>query len=206
MLATVLHFLKGTPYIYQGEELGMTNYPFTSLEESQDVEVFNAYQELVIEQKLLTHKEMMKGICANSRDNARTPMQWDDSENADFTTGTPWMKVNPNYQTINAKQQIQDSSSIFHYYQQLIHLRHTMPIIAYGKYQILEEEHPDLYIYTREYEDEKLLVIGNFSDKEYEYNLPQQFENADILISNDNQFKQSNLIHIQPYGTYVFHI
>lgn len=206
MLATILHFLKGTPYIYQGEELGMTNYPFTSLEDCQDVEAFNAYQELVIEQKLLTHEEMMKGICANSRDNARTPMQWDNSENAGFTSGTPWMKVNPNYQTINAKQQIQDSSSIFYYYQQLIHLRHTMPIIVYGKYQVLEEEHPDLYIYTREYEDEKLLVIGNFSDKEYEYNLPQQFENADILISNDDQFKQSNLIHIQPYGTYVFHI
>jgi len=206
MLATVLHFLKGTPYIYQGEELGMTNYPFTSLKDCQDVEVFNAYQELVVERKLLTHDEMMKGICANSRDNARTPMQWDDSENAGFTTGTPWMKVNPNYHHIHAKKQINDPESIFHYYQQLIHLRHTMPIIVYGQYQILDEDHQDLYVYTRQYENEKLLVIGNFSDKTYDYKLPQEFENADVLISNDQCQEISQTIHIQPYGTYVFYI
>lgn len=205
MLATALHFLKGTPYIYQGEELGMTNYPFVSLEDCQDVEVFNAYKELVEEQKVLTHEEMMKGIRANSRDNARTPMQWNDSQNAGFSTGVPWMKVNPNYQTINAQRQMHDSSSIFHYYKQLIHLRHTMPIIVYGKYRLLEEEHPDLYIYTREYQDEKLLIITNFSTKTYQYEISQELENAKLLISNDQHFQQAKKLNIQPYGAYVFY-
>lgn len=201
MLATALHFLKGTPYIYQGEELGMTNYPFCSLEECQDVEVFNAYQELVVEKKVLSHEEMMQGICANSRDNARTPMQWNDQENAGFTNGIPWMKVNPNYQKINAKAQIDDPDSIYHYYQKLIQLRHTMPIMVYGKYTLLEESHPDLYIYTREYENEKIIVITNFSENEYEYELGEYCFGT-LLIANEDIEVQEKL-HIHPYGAYV---
>lgn len=201
MLATALHFLKGTPYIYQGEELGMTNYPFQSLEDCQDVEVFNAYKELVEEKKVLTHEQMMKGICANSRDNARTPMQWNDEENAGFTKGIPWMKVNPNYQIINAKSQINDSDSIYSYYKKLIQLRHQMPIIVYGKYTLLEEEHPDLYIYTREYQDNKLLVITNFSQNEYDYEL-NEYSDGKLLISNDD-IDIKDIIHIKPFGAYV---
>lgn len=205
MLATALHFLKGTPYIYQGEELGMTNYPFQSLDDCQDVEVFNAYQELVTDNHVLTHEEMMKGICANSRDNARTPMQWDNSQNAGFSTGTPWMKVNPNYQTINAKKQVNDSHSIWHYYQKLIQLRHHMPIIVYGKYTLLEEEHPDLYIYTREYENQKLLIITNFSSHVHDYVIPEGFEKGTLLISNDEHAQITSSMHIQPYGAYVLY-
>lgn len=201
MLATALHFLKGTPYIYQGEELGMTNYHFESLEDCKDVEVFNAYKDLVEERQVLTHEEMMKGINANSRDNARTPMQWDDSTNAGFTQGTPWMKVNPNYHKINAKQQINDSTSIYHYYQKLIQLRHQMPIIVYGKYELLEKDHPDLFVYTREYQGEKLLVITNFSTHEYDYDL-HDFSDGKLLISNDD-IKINKVIHIKPYGAYV---
>lgn len=201
MLATALHFLKGTPYIYQGEELGMTNYPFQSLEDCQDVEVFNAYKELVEEKKVLTHEQMMKGICANSRDNARTPMQWNDEENAGFTKGIPWIKVNPNYQTINAKSQINNPDSIYSYYKKLIQLRHQMPIIVYGKYTLLEEEHPDLYIYTREYQDKKLLIITNFSKHEYDYEL-NEYSDGKLLISND-YIEIKDIIHIKPYGAYV---
>lgn len=202
MLATTLHFLKGTPYIYQGEEIGMTNYPFTSLDEVRDVEVFNAYQDLVKDKKALTHEQMMKGICASSRDNARTPMQWNNENNAGFTTGTPWINVNPNYKTINVHQQLLDPNSIFHYYQKLIQLRHQMPIIVYGTYELLEENHPDLYIYTRTYQDEKLLVINNFSSHEYDYEL-KEFRYSQLLISNDQCDKIHDILHIKPYGCYA---
>ena len=202
MLATTLHFLKGTPYIYQGEEIGMTNYPFTSLDEVRDVEVFNAYQDLVKDKKALTHEQMMKGICASSRDNARTPMQCNNENNAGFTTGNPWINVNPNYKTINVHQQLLDPNSIFHYYQKLIQLRHQMPIIVYGTYELLEENHPDLYIYTRTYQDEKLLVINNFSSHEYDYEL-KEFRYSQLLISNDQCDKIHDILHIKPYGCYA---
>ena len=128
-------------------------------------------------------------------------MQWNDSDHAGFTLGKPWMKVNPNYQTINAKQQVEDETSIYHYYQKLIQLRHQMPIIVYGKYELLEKDHPDLFVYTREYQGEKLLVITNFSENEYDYDL-NDFCNGQLLISNDN-IEVSDKIHIQPYGAYV---
>lgn len=184
----------------------MTNYPFKTLDDCTDVEIFNAYHELVTEKKLLTHEEMMKGICANSRDNARTPMQWDDSENAGFTKGIPWMKVNPNYQDINAKVQINDNDSIYSYYKKLISLRHSMPIIVYGEYHLLEEEHPDLYIYTREDKDEKLLIITNFSTNEHTYQLPKEFIKGEILISNQDDVSVDEMFKILPYGAYVIRI
>lgn len=203
MLATALHFMKGTPYIYQGEELGMTNYHFESLEDCQDVEVFNAYKELVEKKKVLTHEQMMKGINASSRDNARTPMQWKDSQNAGFTTGTPWIKINPNYQNINVQKQIQDQTSIYHYYQKLIQLRHQMPIMVYGQYELLEDNHPDLFVYTRTYHNEKLLIITNFSENEYDYSL-NEFKDGKLIISNDDT-KIKDSIHIKPYGAYVIY-
>lgn len=147
---------------------------------------------------------MMQGICYSSRDNARTPMQWDTSLNAGFTQGIPWMKVNPNYKHINAKQQINDHDSIYNFYKQIIQLRHTMPIIVYGKYQLIDENHPDLFNYTREYENQKLLVVTNFSGKNVEYDIPNQFQNGKILITNEkenNVFKEQMMI--QPYGAYV---
>ncbi|GHV60739.1 oligo-1,6-glucosidase [Spirochaetia bacterium] len=163
MLAACLHMMQGTPYIYQGEELGMTNYPFTRLEECNDVEIRNAYRELVTEKKLLTHEEMMKGIRKLSRDNARTPMQWDDGKNAGFSAGTPWMGINPNYKTINAASQVHDPESVFSFYKRLIRLRKEHPVIVYGDYELLLPEDEKLFVYRRRFEDTGLLVVCNFT-------------------------------------------
>ena len=201
MLATTLHMLKGTPYIYQGEEIGMTNYPFTSLDECKDVEVFNNYNELVVEKKVLTHEEMLHGICYSSRDNARTPMQWSSCSFGGFTKGNPWMSINPNYQSINVENQINDQNSIFNYYQKLIQIRHQNEIIVYGDFELLEKENPDLFIYKRTFENQELLVISNFSSKKHKYTI-NDYSSYKILISNDTQDLNKELI-IKPYGTYV---
>lgn len=154
MLATCLHMQKGTPYIYQGEELGMTNAPFMSLEDCRDIEAVNAYREYVTEHGLISGEKMMQCIRTVGRDNARTPMQWDDSENAGFTSGTPWIMVNPNYKEINAKSAISDPDSVFYYYQKLIRLRHDYPVIAYGSFEPLMEENDSVYAYRRILDDQ----------------------------------------------------
>ncbi|MDR1585875.1 MAG: alpha-glucosidase, partial [Treponema sp.] len=136
MLAICLHFQQGTPYIYQGEELGMTNFPWTSLSQFNDVEIFNARKELVEEKKALSGEAMMAGFKARCRDNARTPMQWDSSPNAGFTKGKPWLEVNPNYQDINAEKQRDDPDSIFHFYKKIIALRRQCPVIIEGRYEL----------------------------------------------------------------------
>ncbi|MCI8640165.1 MAG: alpha-glucosidase [Coprococcus sp.] len=185
MLATCLHMMQGTPYIYQGEELGMTNYPFTSLEEFRDIESINAYHELT-EKGVLSPEEMFDYISYKGRDNARTPMQWDDSDQAGFTTGTPWIAVNPNYVKINAKEQLSRKDSVFHYYQKLISLRKEYPIIVYGTYELLMPESEELFVYVRRLEGRELLVVCNFTEKEITYRLPEAFsgEKAKLLISN----------------------
>lgn len=163
MLATLLHTLKGTPYIYQGEEIGMTNVKFPVLEDYRDIESLNMYREKVTEGGG-DHETILKAIHAKGRDNARTPMQWDDSPNAGFTEGTPWLKVNPNYRDINVQQALADPDSIFYYYQRLISLRKKNLIMTYGKYKLLLPEHEYVYAYTRTLEDEKWLILLNFSD------------------------------------------
>lgn len=165
MLATCLHMLQGTPYIYQGEELGMTNYPFQSPDDFRDIESINAYKEWCSEGKL-SHEVFWPCIIFKSRDNARTPVQWDDSPQAGFTTGTPWIAVNPNYTTINAKAETADFNSVFHYYKKLIALRKENPIMVYGKYEALMEDSEELFVYTRTMENEKLLVVCSFCDHE----------------------------------------
>ena len=163
MLATCLHMMEGTPYIYQGEELGMTNMRFTDISQVDDIEEKNIYRELVTMAGVYTNDEMMEVISRRGRDNARTPMQWDDSENAGFTTGRPWFAVNPNYRTINAAAQVNDPDSVYSYYKRLIRLRREEDVIVYGTYDSLEEQDERLYIYTRTLGEEKLLVICNFS-------------------------------------------
>jgi oligo-1,6-glucosidase len=163
MLALCLHLMQGTPYIYQGEELGMTNMPVSSLDDIRDVEIFNAYRELVEEKKLLTHDQIMEGIRKLGRDNARTPMQWDASPNGGFSSGTPWIPVNPNYKTINAAAQIGDPGSVFSFYKTLIALRKENPLIVYGDYELLLPKDEKLFVYRRRYEGKSLLVICNFS-------------------------------------------
>ena len=201
MLATCLHMMQGTPYIYQGQEIGMTNVPFKNIEDFRDLDSINAYHEL-IEKGIFSEEEMMCYLCYKSRDNARTPFQWDDSQNAGFTTGTPWIMVNPNYKNINAKEQMKREDSIFHYYQALIQLRKKEPIIVYGSYELLEPESKELYVYKRRLKDEELLVICNFSEKQVDYKVPDQFQQANCLIHNKKE-EWNKKDFLQPYEAIV---
>lgn len=185
LLATFLHLLQGTPYIYQGEEIGMTNIAFPSIEDYRDIWTLNAYREMV-EEKGMDQKAFMELVHKKSRDNARTPMQWDDSANAGFTTGMPWIGVNPNYHEINAAQALADSQSIFYYYQRLIRLRKADPVIVYGQYDLILDDHPEIYAFTRSLEDDCLLVILNFTANTPVFVLPDDLsaENSASLIAN----------------------
>lgn len=195
MLATVLHGMEGTPYVYQGEELGMTNVRFDSIEQYQDIEIRNMYRERL--EKGYAEKDIMESIYAKGRDNARTPMQWDDTENAGFTTGTPWLGVNPNYTEINARSQLQDENSVFHYYKKLIHLRKENSIFVDGDFTLLLPEDENIFAYVREYEGRKLLVAANFTDKEVECPLLKEWgvpaDEDGAAKSRDNEVKL--LIH-----------
>lgn len=166
MLGTCLHMMKGTPYIYQGEELGMTNAGFTDPEQLRDPEEFNNYDYYVKQKKIYTHEEMMQIISRRGRDNARTPMQWGTEENAGFTTGQPWIMVNPNYKEINATEQVKREQSVYHYYKKLISLRHECAIITEGSYEPLLEEHPEIFAYERKLGNEIWLILCNFSDRQ----------------------------------------
>ena len=204
MLATCIHMMQGTPYVYQGEELGMTNCPFNTLENFRDLESINAFHELT-EQGKMTEEEMMAAIGYKGRDNARTPMQWDDSANAGFsgTDATPWIMVNPNYTKINAKDQVSREDSVFKYYQKLIRLRHESDLIVYGTYDLILDDDKDIYAYIRTLGDEKLIVYCNFSENTREVELPEEFTDGKILISNYNDAKVSEKITLRPYEAIV---
>ena len=204
MLATCIHMMQGTPYVYQGEELGMTNCPFNTLENFRDLESINAFHELT-EQGKMTEEEMMAAIGYKGRDNARTPMQWDDSANAGFSgaDATPWIMVNPNYTKINAKDQVSREDSVFKYYQKLIKLRHESDLIVYGTYDLILDDDKDIYAYIRTLGDEKLIVYCNFSENTREVELPEEFTDVKILISNYNDAKVSEKITLRPYEAIV---
>ena len=202
MLATCLHMMQGSPYVYQGEELGMTNYPFQSPEDFRDIESINAYKEWC-ESGIVSHEEFWPCLLWLSRDNARTPMQWDDSEQAGFTTGTPWIAVNPNYKEINAKAETADPNSVFHYYKKLIALRKQTPIMVYGKYEPLFEESEDWFVYTRTLENEKLLVVCSFTDQETAFTIPEEFAGAELLISNMENAYDKGTVTLRPYEAFV---
>lgn len=210
-IATCLHMMQGTPYVYQGEELGMTNYPFRSVREFRDIESVNAFRELTEER----HEDpavIFPAIAHKSRDNARTPMQWDDTANGGFTTGTPWIAVNPNYTKINAKEQISRKDSVFRHYQKLISLRHSFPVIVYGHYELLMPEDPDLYVYTRTWEGHSLLVVCNLSENERVYIPDADFRNAEVLICSGPGLSEKNSVcgigsdgRLLPYEAYVLY-
>lgn len=206
MLGTCLHMMKGTPYVYQGEELGMTNIKFSSIEEFNDIESINAYKELVVENNVLTPEKMISCLNFKSRDNARTPMQWDSSENAGFTKGTPWIKVNQNYTYINAESQVNDENSIYNYYKKLIKLRHENDIIVYGTYEPLLEDSEEIFAYTRTLGEEKILVICNFTKNEVNFEVPEDIKNLDmkLLISNYDERKFENNLKLKAYEALVF--
>ena len=198
MIATCLHMLKGSPYIYQGEEIGMTNAYFKSISDYRDIESINAYKEYT-ESGLMTEEEMLNCLKMISRDNARTPMQWDDSANAGFTTGTPWISVNKNYTQINAKAALEDKDSVFYYYQKLIRLRHENEIIVEGVFHGLLEDNDDIYAYERTLGDEKLVVACNFTNKEVPCDLFEGKEGEELITNYKNHVAGV----LQPYETRV---
>ncbi|WP_413375276.1 alpha,alpha-phosphotrehalase [Alkalihalobacillus sp. 1P02AB] len=205
MLATAIHLMQGTPYIYQGEEFGMTNPHFTTIDKYRDVETLNAYQ--LLKEAGKSEEEILSIIQERSRDNARTPMQWTNDSQAGFTTGTPWIDVADNYQEINAKNAIAKEDSIFYHYQKLIQMRKQYDIITYGDYQLLEDNNEQLFVYVRTYNNQKLLVINNFYAKEVAFNVPKEWleKNATLLLSNDRQNDDlSEVLHLKPYESLVY--
>ncbi|WP_353989513.1 alpha-glucosidase [Pediococcus argentinicus] len=202
MLGTLLHMMQGTPYVFEGEELGMTNAKFDSISDYQDLETFNGYKELT-EEHHVAPDAALRAIYAKSRDNARTPMPWNASEKAGFTTGKPWLKLNPNNDEINVEDTLKDSNSVFYFYQKLIELRHELPVITDGVYQLVDADNPDVFSYTRTDDDDQLLVICSFADHAVDYKVPTSFRDAEALIDNYNQIEAD---HLQPYESRVYRI
>lgn len=199
MLATVLHLLKGTPFVYQGEEIGMTNVPFSKIEQYRDIETLNMHR-LHLEAGL-SPEQFIKGANENGRDNARTPMQWTPEANAGFTTGIPWIEVNENYTVINAERALSDEHSIWNHYRKLIALRKEHPVIVYGRYQSYLDQHPDVFTYTRTLERQRLVVIANFSARNISLALPDELQvSGTCLVSNyDRVDALSGTIDLRPY-------
>lgn len=202
MLATLIHCLRGTPYIYQGEEIGMTNPHFKSIEQYRDVESLNHYQ--ILQDKGMTKEQALMILDVHSRDNSRTPMQWDDSINAGFTTGTPWIQTADNYTEINVKNSLEDKDSIFYYYQKLIQLRKNYDVIAYGDIKPLLREDKRVFAYERNYKSQKLIVICNFYPTTYEIELPYDLSNYKCILNNYKNEAKAKKIALKPYETLVY--
>lgn len=200
MLATLLHGMQGTPYIYQGEELGMTNVQY-AIEDYRDIELLNFYKERM--GKGYPEQSVMESIYAKGRDNARTPMQWDTSDNAGFTQGEPWIKVNPNYKHIHAEESLSNPESIFHYYRKLIQLRKDHEVIVYGDYELIFQENPDVFAYTRTLNGSTILVVCNFQGYTTELPLQEQLTGSNqLLISNyTGELSESKL---RPYEARMY--
>lgn len=203
MLATLLHMMKGTPYIYQGEEIGMTNVRYSSIDEYRDIETLNFYNEALNDG--WTEEKALEAIYAKGRDNARTPMQWDSSRHGGFTEGTPWIKVNQNYKDINVEKAMKKPDSVFHYYKKLIELRKKNKIIIYGKYNLILHHHPEVYAYTRTLGNQILLVMCNFYGDNTEAELPADIQEKKFepLIGNYKDIQISRTIKLRPYETQV---
>lgn len=199
MLATLLHGMQGTPYIYQGEELGMTNVQY-AIEEYRDIETRNMYQERL--EQGYEPGDIMRSVYAKSRDNARTPMQWDDGENAGFTGGIPWIKVNPNYKEINAGSQVNDEGSVYHYYKNLIRLRKDYDVFVDGRFEMLLETDEDIFAYTRDGKSEQLFVICNFHDKTLKCPLGEMWCKGKMLIGNYGDMSDSSIL--RPYEARIY--
>jgi oligo-1,6-glucosidase len=183
MLATCLHLMKGTPYVYQGEELGMTNYPFASVDECDDLEAHDAYR-MLTQDCGCSHEEAMDALREICRDNARTPMQWDAGPQAGFTTGEPWLPVNPNHEWIHAAAQVDDPDSVFSHYRRLIELRHQSELVRQGTFELLLPESEELFVYERRLGDERMLVACNFCDREVAFETPAQYVGCRRLAAN----------------------
>ncbi|SMF92925.1 glucan 1,6-alpha-glucosidase [Paenibacillus uliginis N3/975] len=203
MFAVLLHMMKGTPYIYQGEEIGMTNYPVSSIDEVEDIESVNMYHARLANGYAVS--DIIESINAKGRDNARTPMQWDGSDNAGFTTGTPWLHVNQNHTTINVKQNIENPDSIFYTYQRLIQLRKDNPIIVWGEFELIESTPDDVFAYYRLYEGEKWLVAANISEKKNDFSVDEEV--FEIIMSNYNRTEiDVKHLMLRPYEVFALKV
>lgn len=204
MLATVIHCLRGTPYIYQGEELGMTNAEFTDITQYKDVESLNHFQ--ILQEKGLSRENAYQILQIHSRDNSRTPMQWSNRQEAGFTTGIPWIEVNRNYKDINVETEMQDRESIFYHYKKLIQLRKKYNVIAYGDFEPVEMEHPSVFAYKRTYGQEKLLVVNNFYGKEVTWDSHVNIEGFKCLLSNYLTYRlEGTKFVLKPYESIVLY-
>ncbi|KUP09729.1 glucan 1,6-alpha-glucosidase [Bacillus coahuilensis m2-6] len=202
MFAILLHMMKGTPYIYQGEEIGMTNRPVTSIDEVEDIESVNMYHERLASG--YTKEAILESINTKGRDNARTPMQWDETANGGFTTGTPWLHVNENYGEINVRKNLEDPQSIFHTYQQLIQLRKDHPIVVWGEFELVEDVQDEVFAYYRMYEGKKWLIVANFSNEENEVNLAALSDAKEFIISNyERTLTGDTTVQLKPYEAFV---
>lgn len=204
MLGTVIHCLRGTPYIYQGEELGMTNPGFTDISQYKDVESLNHFR--ILQEKGLTEENAYQILQIHSRDNSRTPMQWDETKEAGFTAGTPWIQVTENHSRINAKAELADEDSIFHHYKKLVQLRKDYDIIAYGDVQPLDQKNPSVFAYRRTYQGEELDVANNFYGKEVTWKTDRDYSEYEVLLSNypDVKFCENKLT-LRPYESIIFY-
>lgn len=206
MLAAFYQLMQGTPYVYQGQEIGMTNVQFESIEDYRDVEILNLYREAQLDGKSIP--DIMESIYVKGRDNARTPMQWDDSTNGGFSTGTPWIKANPNYREINVAVQLEDPYSILNFYKKLHQLRKDHDIIVYGTYDLILDDHEQVYAYTRTLGNEKLIVLCNFYNAEASVELPSSLKDdtAKVLLSNyEESFQELDGLVLKPYEVRVYY-
>ncbi len=199
MFAIVLHLMHGTPYIYNGEEIGMTNYPVKSIDEVEDIESINMYHERLAQG--YNKDELIKSINVKGRDNARRPMQWSDKANAGFTSGTPWLKVNPNYQKINVEAALADPDSIFYTYQKLIKLRHENSVVVDGDFELVENTSDSVLAFWRKLGSEKWLIVANLSGEKQKFNLDNNFK--EVLISNYEKQRSLKTIILKPYEAFA---
>ncbi len=209
MLGTAIHMLRGTPYIYQGEEIGMTNPYFDKIEDYRDVETIQYYK--ILKEEGRSKEDIIKILQSKSRDNSRTPMQWNTGKNGGFTLGEPWIPISENYKDINVEKALKDKESIFYYYKKLIQLRKDYNIISHGDFKPILEKHEEIFAYIRNYENEKLLVINNFFDKDTVFKLPKSIDyegwNVKVLISNYEEVsKNIDNIKLRPYESIVYHL
>ncbi|MFX3673568.1 MAG: alpha-glucosidase [Paenisporosarcina sp.] len=207
MLATCLHMMQGTPYIYQGEEIGMTNVKFKTIEQYKDLETLNMYNEKL--EQGIDSKKILESIYVKGRDNARTPMQWSNDKNGGFTEGTPWIEVNPRYTDINVKESIQNKDSIFSHYQHLIRIRKDIEVVTQGDFNLLFKEHPQVFAYERRSHKENLLVICNFSDQEIsleDETMNKYTEKNELIIQNYTDVLGEKTVHLRPYETLCYYL
>jgi oligo-1,6-glucosidase len=205
LLATMLLTLKGTPFIYQGDELAMTNYPFQSIDQFDDIEVKNGWKADVLTQKV-SAKDYIANLRKTSRDHSRTPMQWDGSSNSGFTTGVkPWLAVNPNYKQVNAALATNDKNSVYSYFGKLIALRKQHPAFVYGAYQDLDPGNPKVFAYTRTLENDKYLVVLNFSSAPGSYQLPGNLRTGKTLLANSQKAEDNvTTLTLQPWEARIY--